>query len=318
VTGGCPCFYTTTTKQVEEQYASRNWLGHIDTSRLQTIGIHHEQYVADALPEGFNLEQKDRTEFLTHVIRWLLQNSKPVLVPFRYSFSKDPRSRRERPKFQMLIKAACNLYQLRRKSVQFKNKTYLIAEIEDFEIALKIAEPFLRSTVMTLDKHALAVIDHFKTLKVNESATTKELLAAIDIKHATLQRRLQYLERQGFVEFAAEPKRGTPTTYRLTEAGRNVSNVEIKITDDGQWIRDLYGKLDDPETNKFTNNAFSRILEQEAAEEKILAESQARDKGLFVKKLHEEAEKETDDEFQKRAAEERRRQLQEEQDDQRG
>lgn len=287
LTGGCPCFFTSTTGEVEEQYASRNWLGHTDTSRLQTKGVHHFQYVSDAVPEDFNPEEKQKTDFLTHVIRWLMQNAKPVLIPFRYSFPTDPRSRRDRMKFQMLIKAICNLYQLQRKSVQFNGKTYLIAEMQDFEIALQIAEPFLRSTVMTLDKHELAIIDYLQKMGKDETFTAKELLKATNIRHATLHRKLEYLEQQGFIEYTEEPKRGTTNSYRLTEAGTKVSGVEVKITDDGQWLRDLYPKLDDPEAHRIIISTVSQFWDSEQKEEARLTDVENRDMVDTVIRLHE-------------------------------
>jgi DNA-binding HxlR family transcriptional regulator len=297
-TEGCPCILTSTVKNVEEQYGSRNWIAHVDTSRLQTKGVHHAQYVADAVPEDLNPKEKQRTDFLTHVIRWLMQNAKPVLIPFRYSFPTNPRSRRDKPKFQLLIKAICNLHQLQRKTVTFSGKTYLIAETTDFETALQITEPFLRSSVMTLDKDALAILDYLRALGMKEEVNTKELLLALNMKHATLHRRLETLEQQGFIEFAEEPKRGTPSTYRLTEAGiKDASVDQVKITDDGQWMRDLYGKLNDPETLQIIKVTSSRIWRAEQEEEEKLADLQKHELVELVKQLHEKqkAKKPKDD-----------------------
>jgi DNA-binding HxlR family transcriptional regulator len=159
--------------------------------------------------------------------------------------------------------------------------------MQDFEIALQIAEPFLRSTVMTLDKHELAIIDYLQKMGKDETFTAKELLKATNIRHATLHRKLEYLEQQGFIEYTEEPKRGTTNSYRLTEAGTKVSGVEVKITDDGQWLRDLYPKLDDPEAHRIIISTVSQFWDSEQKEEARLTDVENRDMVDTVIRLHE-------------------------------
>lgn len=244
-TEGCPVFWTSTIKEPEEQYGSRNWIIHIDTTEQQTRKIHHFQATGDMLPVEFQPFQTEQTqrEFLTKATRWILQNAKPVLIPFIFSFpTENPRVRRDRPRLVQLIKCIANVHQQQRKTLQFHSQTYIIADLSDFNEALKVAEPFLRSSVFTLDKYCIQILEYAKTV---ETFTAKNAQKKLKIPKATAYRKLEYLEERGYIETTKEER---PKEYALTDEGRECNKIEVAVTNDGTWLTALYDKLDDPAT----------------------------------------------------------------------
>lgn len=242
VTEGCPAFWTSTTVEPEEQYGSRNWIASIDTSTAQTKRVHKYQHIGDALPKEFFKERKANKEFLTRLTRWLLQNAKPVVIPFLFSFpTENPRVRRDRPRFSQLIRCVANAYQLQRKTLTYEGTTYIIAEIADFQEAFRVAEPFLQSSVYTLDKYCLKIIKYMEDSF--QSVTCPELAKELDMPSATVYRKMRHLQNRNIADCVEEKR---PKRYRLAEDA-NIEKVEIKIVDDGSWLNEYYDRLDDPE-----------------------------------------------------------------------
>jgi DNA-binding PadR family transcriptional regulator len=292
---GCPVFFTSTTQEPEEQLGSRNWIAHIDTSRWQTKRIHIWQDIHDSLPTMFFEPDKEKQEFLTKFTRWLLQNAKPVLIPYRISFpTEDPRSRRDRPRFKQLVKSVANLYQIQRKKIVVDDVEYIISELEDFKITSKISSEFLRSTVTTLDKYCIQILD-FMNENPELATTIKELTIVIpDPSESTIRRKVEHLQNRGYLEKNEGSKRTSTggvrvNLYALTERGKNFQKqVQIKIMDDGSWLLPLYGKLDDPDIRSAIVSHFSQVLEEEHQNELELQVLEEREKSAKLKLLKEE------------------------------
>jgi DNA-binding PadR family transcriptional regulator len=256
-TEGCPVFWTTTIKEPEEQYGSRNWINHLDTTEEQTKRIHHFQSTTDMLPtefQPFQTEQQQR-EHLTKITRWILQNAKPVLIPFTFTFpTENPRVRRDRPRLVQLIKCIANVFQLQRKTITFHKQTYIIATLNDFNEALKVAEPFLRSSVFKLDVYCIGILEYAKTVS---TFTAKQAQKKPRIPKATTYRKLEHLEERGYIETIKEER---PKEYAITDEGKIEAKIEVAITDDGVWLTELYPRLDDPEV---VSLIVSRLTQQE-------------------------------------------------------
>jgi len=191
-TDGCPFFLTSTIQEVGEQLGSRNWIVHVDTSEPQTVKIHSHQRMERALPSALFKAEEDQQKFLVKVTRWLMENSKRVLIPFIFSFpSKDPRSRRDLPRFMQLIECVANVYQLQRRHFTIDGIEYIVAEKQDFETALAVCKDFLRGSVTTLDKYCLQIVDVMS--EITEKAwKVKELRQLTAVKSdQTVRRKLK-------------------------------------------------------------------------------------------------------------------------------
>lgn len=243
-TDGCPFFLTSTTQEVGEQLGSRNWIAHVDTSEPQTVKIHGHQRVKHALPNVLFKPEEDQEKLLVSVTRWLMENPKRVFIPFTFSFpSKDPRSRRDLPRFLQLIECVANVHQLQRKHVTIDGTEYIIAEIRDFETALAVCKDFLRSSVTTLDKYCLQIIDVMGE-KFEQQWKLKEIRQRTSIKSdQTIRRKLKVLEERGYLTIEKD-ETGNVYLYQLTPSGVALEfEINIKITDDGSWLLPYYERM---------------------------------------------------------------------------
>jgi len=242
---GCPFFLTSTTYEVGEQIGSRNWIVHIDTSIEQTRRIHEYQRMRHSLPETVFKHEEEQLKFLAQVTRWLMQNAKKVLIPFRFSFpSTEPRNRRELEKLLQLIRCVANVHQLHRKHVAIDGTEYIIAEIQDFEIALAVCRDFLRSSIATLDKYSLQILAAMITEPVRQWKV-KEIWETTQMKsESTIRRKLKVLSSQGYVSSEKEEGSRNTYVYQLTLRGVELQkDLDIRIIDDGAWMLPLYDRL---------------------------------------------------------------------------
>lgn len=278
ISEGCPVFFTSTTKPVEDQYGSRNWITCIDTSKEQTLEIHNFDFKHDALPENVFIEETDQRAFLTKLITWIMQNAKPVLIPLHFTFPLLPRARRDRQQFKQLIMCVANVFQLQRKKKTFGGKEYVVAQKEDFDLALKIASPFIFQTMKTLDKYAMAIVKWAQGRNVDENFSIgdfwKEYQEKEAVSYGTIWERFKKLRNAGYIEPIDDIVSGRKTYYQLTDMGRQKISVVIELVDDGQWLLDAYDHLDDPKVKLSTFQRFEEILRED--KEKFLQPSRLR------------------------------------------
>jgi len=247
VSDGCPLFLTSTTYEVGEQYGSRNYIAHVDTSQEQTKGIHRQQATFDAIPEVLFEHERKQMMLLTQVSRWLMQNPKEVLIPFDFSFpSAEPRQRRERPKFTHLVKCVANVHQLQRKEGEIEGIKHIVAEPRDFEIAMVVYRDFLKSSMSTLDKYDLKILEAM-SMEPERQWKIKELHAEVreSIRsEATVRKKLRNLSRQGYVALEQEENRARSYLYQLTSRATELqAELDIRILDERSWLLDLYDRL---------------------------------------------------------------------------
>jgi len=266
---GCPVFFTSTTKEPEEQYASRNYIVSIDTSKLQTRSIHELQSLHEILPEEAFEEEEERVSFLTDVLLYLMQNSHQVLIPFKFNFPHEaPRTRRDRVRFTKLIQSVTNLHQLQRKRVAIGNTTYLVADLKDFELAKKILKSYLLSTQVSLDKYCLKILE-FISIWGEDPFTLTELHEGVGgekfCHRNTLGAKLKHLVQQGYFEILHERGERGSYQYQATPQGLSFEPyIDITITDDGSWALSYYEHLDDPAVLKeFKQKVFERMEEDQ-------------------------------------------------------
>jgi len=266
-TEGSPVFMTTTTGIVEAQYGSRNWILACNISTEQTKDIHRFQEVKDLIPDKLNDAQENQVAFLTKVIRWILQNAKQVLIPFRISFPfENPRTRRDKPKFKDMIKCIAQVRQLQRKQFEYKGKTYIIAEAQDFEDAFRICAKFLTSTLLTLDDDCIKILGWARKEAQTNTFTASEVKRGTNIPKTTLYRRLAHLTDLGYVDAIMDASGQKAAAYELTELGLEEQVVNIKIVDSGEAIVQLYKSLSDSKSEQKLRSLCTTFLTVERRE----------------------------------------------------
>jgi predicted transcriptional regulator len=265
---GCPVFITSTTKSVDEEYGSRNWVAHVDVSTAQSVRIHARQAIQGMVPGEIFTSESDARDFLSSIIKWMMENAKPVLVPYSYTFpSEDPRTRRDRARFQMLIQAVANWYQLQREIYVAPNgQEYIIASPRDLEIALQVARPYLIESLTSLDAKAIQIIQVLA--KSDHPLSIRELVEEGKIADKTVRRRIGDLLGKGYV-VKEESKR--PEKFTLTEKAKHFGadvKIEILAEEEGREFIEKLKQGMSPENlmqeiRKFEINLGERLLAAE-------------------------------------------------------
>ena len=256
VVEGCPAFITTSTKTPDPEFGRRNWIGHCDLSLEQTKQIHAMQSKRDKWPKMYFKEQDDELDLYRKAVKYVMDNARPVLVPFEFSFpAEQVRSRGDRAKFSQLVKDVCLWRMLQRgRFVDADGTEYLIAQEEDFNTAKEVAGPFLRATLLGLDQTSLAVLDYVRknwgdgTLPVITYASIKiKKEGGGFLSYDTIVNKCKSLESENFVTINkdAKPHEVSPISTELPDM-----TDSIKIIDDGSATMEEYrkiGKIIEPE-----------------------------------------------------------------------
>jgi hypothetical protein len=198
---GCPALFTSTIEEVEPQYGSRNWITHVTSDPDATRRIHDLQDEQQAAPRGTLDEEAEAVfKFLREATKWVMQNPVEVVVPFRYKFPYHTGlMRREKPKFDNLVKFITQVYQLQRDNFTFKGTKHVIASEQDFALAKKITSKFFMSTIMVLDEMEMKLLEWARQNSADETFTTKQAAQATRIPYTTTRRRLTNLSNQGYL-----------------------------------------------------------------------------------------------------------------------
>jgi len=250
---GCPVFMTSTTETPEPQFARRNWILFCDVSREQTDRIHAFQDDRRKLPKIYFKPQEDETALLSRSVCYVMDNGRPVLIPFKFSFpSEDVRSRGDKDRFDQLIMDVANWHMLQRRRLRISDdEEYIIAEEQDFYIALEVATPFLKTTLSGLDKTSLQVIEFMQarvkedptivfTIKIIQAGVRKEDGSAYSEQY--LREKLELLERDNKVSINKDKKPTRSPCWRNNRpqskglSGSQMMGV-LLWTNTGKWAR---------------------------------------------------------------------------------
>ena len=156
---------TTTDLRINHENATRCFEIVLDESAEQTRRIHGWQR-AQRLPSRQDRRRvQEKLRELHHNAQRLLE---PVLVYVPYadklSFpSRWLRTRRDHERFLCLIEAAAFLHQYQRESGQTEDgSAYVLANLEDYELAYTLAKDVLRSTLHELSREAQELWEQLK------------------------------------------------------------------------------------------------------------------------------------------------------------
>jgi len=173
---GCPVFFACCTKLPRDdqaQLAQRTLVLHLDGSPQQTKRVHEYQARHDMYPEEWSIFDEEKKELelarlsIRHIFFRQQNDSYDVLVPWSkylvFPFGKVS-ARRDRQKLIQLVKSSTILHMYQRHRISFgKNKEYLIASRQDFEIAERAYIEFLQPTLMSLDRTSLKIYGLLET-----------------------------------------------------------------------------------------------------------------------------------------------------------
>jgi hypothetical protein len=257
---GCPVFLTSTTGNVEPQFARRNWVVFCDLSKDQTKQIHQYQDQKWKHPKIYFKPHEDKTALLSKAASYVMDNAKPVLIPFQFIFPpEDVRSRGDKERFCQLIANSANWHMLQRERLRMPdNEEYIIAEEQDFNIALDVATPFLKTTLTGLDKVSLQVLEFMGQKETSDPQyefTIKEIQVGVrkedgrSYSERYLREKLDLLEQDNRVSVNKDTK-----PHKITLLAREPSSIEgvIKIIDHGESILEEYkkeGELIEPQAD---------------------------------------------------------------------
>jgi len=175
-TVGTPVFMSTTAKpKIEQQLSNRVILASPDTSPEQTKRIYLNRALKDMKP---SLPEFTEEEMILRALIQLIPSGLKVLVPFGEELAKvfpveRLRGRRDFSKLMDLMKTITFLYQKQRQKITIDGQTYLLASPVDFEYAFLVLEEAMRTTLASLPKQALDILDAIEQSGKSELTSTE-------------------------------------------------------------------------------------------------------------------------------------------------
>jgi len=180
-----------------------------------------------------------------------MDHGKPVLIPFKYSSPpEDVRSRGDKERFSQLVANIANWRMLQRDRLKVNDgEEYVIAEEQNFNVALEIATPFLKTTLTGLDKTSLQIIDFMlaqESKGTQYGFTIRDIQAGVRKEEGSpfseryLREKLELLEQDNKVSINKDTK-----PYKITLLAKQQPSVSglVKIVDRGESVLDEYENM---------------------------------------------------------------------------
>jgi len=217
---------TTTNSRINHENATRCFEISLDESEEQTRRIHQGQR-ARRLPGPVSQQrQAEEIRQRHHLAHRMLE---PVLVFVPYvehlTFpSKRLRTRRDHERFLCLLEASAFLHQHQRQRSQLEDGTpYILANLEDYELAYLLAADVLTSTLHELSRAARDLWNWIREWQVQEQGepsrecqfTRRELRVGSQMEDHTLRAALQELVEMEYLEVVTGCN-GRAYHYRLS------------------------------------------------------------------------------------------------------
>ncbi|MDA2918050.1 toprim domain-containing protein [Desulfobacterota bacterium AH_259_B03_O07] len=205
---------TTTKSRINPENQTRFFDLYLDTSEEQTRKIFKTQ---SALYDKELIEKENRPY---QALQLLLQPY-DVYIPYGGVLADvfpagKPRTRRDYPRFQTLIKAYCLLYQNQRDKKEINGKTYLLATIDDYKTAYELSQVVLSQTLKEITPKQQRILEaikkHFSDSEFAQR-DVRELDELKDINPRTLKDEIVSLKETGYLEHNG--KEGKNSRYEL-------------------------------------------------------------------------------------------------------
>ena len=254
-TTGQPVFISNQAEGViEDQLNNRSWVLGMDTTSDQTARILEFQ---DKINEGGDTVNEVEVRKIRDSLKQLKKyhfiipyaDFKAMNIPIN-----DVRSRRDYNKFLTLIKCSAYLHQEQRFIVKDnKDKEYIIADFDDYEIAKQYSFKILGATFSGLSTNQLDVLNYIRNSNWSDEFTISDIMRNLGKSQGHWYGQLRQLEDLGYV--TAEHRNGKTSVYSLnsskTESIINLPNVPILKTS-------TYYKID-PKSGFFSSKGKTYI-----------------------------------------------------------
>ena len=232
-TKGTPVYITTTIQPlVEEQLGSRCWLASTDPSEEQTKRVVHHIALRHSTPdwEAWREEEillKYVMNYFPHLkVSHVLGEREfdDIIIPYADELAKafdmkEERMRRDYERILNLVKTITLLYHRQRNIIELPNmRKYLVSDVEDLKNALKIANPFIISTFLGLQKRAVEIYKIIKEKFGDAEFTTRDVAQLLRMPMRTAREFLRSLYDKGFL-YRDESRR----THVYTFSGKEMA-----------------------------------------------------------------------------------------------
>jgi len=160
--------------------------------------------------------------------------------------TKKVRARRDFIRFQNLIKSICILHQFQRERIIMFDKEYLLASVQDYEIAYKIANTVLSQTLKEITPKQEMILESIKdNLSDHEFSIgdLKQLEKLKEIADSTLRGEIKKLSNFGYIDWNGEM--GRNSRYKFIDIPKDFLKLPTP-----EELSDIYPSL----IAQYTNN----------------------------------------------------------------
>ena len=214
---------TTTATHLHQENETRCFEIFIDDSPKQTSNVHEAQ------KRRFRPTGRGKTpDTRPWIVAQMLLEPYPVIIPYidHVEFPQKPlRVRRDHERFLTLIEVNAILHQFQREKKTIDGTAYLVACIEDYAVAYKLASGILQQTIKQITPKAeeLAYLIHELSEDIDgKLLTRKAICEASSDSLNTVKKYLQELTKQGVVHEDRFSKTYTYCILKLPTADDNL------------------------------------------------------------------------------------------------
>jgi DNA-binding transcriptional ArsR family regulator len=229
---GCPVLINTSViPTMSEETTKRFWLASIDESEEQTKGVQELEKYKRSHPSEYNSVSETRK--VVEKALTLYPKNASVFVPYAdlVNFPTDKvRYRGDLDKFLDFIESVAYTYMFQRSWIKTGDKTIVIANVEDFNIAKRILAKFFTPTLMDLPEFIAAF---YKTIEMplrkaeSEGLTVKEIVRLTNKSDDTVRNYMNELRKAGLI--TSERKAGINHYYLSFEPldAQTINNITL-------------------------------------------------------------------------------------------
>jgi DNA-binding transcriptional ArsR family regulator len=216
---------------MSEETTKRFWLASIDESEEQTKGVQELEKYKRSHPSEYNSVSETRK--VVEKALTLYPKNASVFVPYAdlVNFPTDKvRYRGDLDKFLDFIESVAYTYMFQRSWIKTGDKTIVIANVEDFNIAKRILAKFFTPTLMDLPEFIAAF---YKTIEMplrkaeSEGLTVKEIVRLTNKSDDTVRNYMNELRKAGLI--TSERKAGINHYYLSFEPldAQTINNITL-------------------------------------------------------------------------------------------
>jgi len=263
---GMSLWVTTTKLRIHEENQTRGFDLFIDEGKEQTRGILKTEVRQEIIRE-IEKERREKAKRIWQCAFTLLKPY-PVYIPYaEYLAEVFPtdkvRIRRDFQRFLALIKANCLLHQYQREKVEIQGKTFLKANLEDYQVVYEIGLVVLRQTLQELSSREEELLEKIEKEFGTSEFQPRDTEGLVSVGYEQIRKYLQNLVKKGYLDWNG--KRGNQSRYTFVKpASEGVKiprpeeiekNVNLKDT-----LLPKLGKMQSISTKSLGNAQITQTL----------------------------------------------------------